>query len=189
MFEVPLAVAALMRDFEKRWCVAGGWAIDLFLGRETRPHDDIEIAVWRSDQLELQKYLAGWTLKTAANGELKAWRKNGFLNLPVHAVHCFNSQTTPHFLEVLLNENEDNSWTYRRNQTISRASSKAILKSDLGIEFFAPEIVLLYKSKNPRRKDEQDFQETINFLENESKIWLRNALLISDSKHRWLDKF
>ena len=29
------------------WAVAGGWAIDLFLGCVTRQHADTDIAVWR----------------------------------------------------------------------------------------------------------------------------------------------
>lgn len=31
------------------WCVVGGWAIDLWLGVQTRPHEDTEIAVSRED--------------------------------------------------------------------------------------------------------------------------------------------
>jgi hypothetical protein len=29
------------------WCVAGGWALDVWRGRQTRPHDDLEIAILR----------------------------------------------------------------------------------------------------------------------------------------------
>jgi hypothetical protein len=43
-----LQIAALMQRFERPSCIAGGWAIDLFLGRMTRPHKDIEIAIFCS---------------------------------------------------------------------------------------------------------------------------------------------
>jgi len=35
--------------FKGFWCVAGGWAIDMFLGKQTRPHEDMEIVVLRRD--------------------------------------------------------------------------------------------------------------------------------------------
>jgi len=42
----PLSVeqlSDLLHDAPFRWWIAGGWAIDLFLRRTTRPHADIEI--------------------------------------------------------------------------------------------------------------------------------------------------
>ena len=50
-------VSTLMAKFNKTWFIAGGWAIDLFLGKETREHKDIEIAIFRKDQLNLKTYL------------------------------------------------------------------------------------------------------------------------------------
>ena len=47
----PLArVAALMSTFRPRWSLCGGWAVDAWLGRQTRDHADIDIAVFRDDQ-------------------------------------------------------------------------------------------------------------------------------------------
>ena len=60
---VPRQVCALLRAFDRPWWVAGGWAVDLFLGRRTRPHKDIEIALYRHDQSALQEHLAGWSLR------------------------------------------------------------------------------------------------------------------------------
>ena len=41
----------------------GGWAVDLWVGRLTRPHDDIDLLVWRRDALRVDEALAaaGWT--------------------------------------------------------------------------------------------------------------------------------
>lgn len=40
----------------------GGWAVDFHVGRVTRPHDDVDIAVWRSDFDHITGVLAedGW---------------------------------------------------------------------------------------------------------------------------------
>ncbi|HEY8562140.1 MAG TPA: hypothetical protein VIL74_17330 [Pyrinomonadaceae bacterium] len=40
-------VRCSMRGFEPDWFIAGGRAIDLFLGGTTRTHADIEIAIFR----------------------------------------------------------------------------------------------------------------------------------------------
>ena len=40
----------------------GGWAVDLWVGRLTRPHDDIDVLVWRHDEARIHEALgsAGW---------------------------------------------------------------------------------------------------------------------------------
>ena len=58
----PLRVKALMAGFEWPWFVAGGWAVDLYLGCVTRTHKDIDFAVLRDNQLDLQQFLRGWGL-------------------------------------------------------------------------------------------------------------------------------
>jgi hypothetical protein len=90
-------------------------------------------------------------------------------------------------LEVLLNENADGVWQFRRNRQVTKPAPEIYLTNDAGIRFLAPEIVLLYKSKNPREKDEQDFQAAAKHLENEAKQWLRNALSFCYLEHKWLE--
>jgi len=186
MFQPPEKVKSILGEFERDWFIAGGWAIDLFLGRQTRPHDDVEIAIFRQDQLALQKVLRDWNLQKAADGKLSEWKSGVFLELPVHAIHCFNENQDFSFFEVLLNESENGVWQYRRNRQIIKPLSEIYLTNDSGIRFLCPEIVLLYKSKNPRAKDEQDFRAAFDFLSRESRIWLKNALAITDANHDWL---
>ena len=40
----------------------GGWAVDLWVGRLTRPHDDIDVLVWRRDESRIAEALtsADW---------------------------------------------------------------------------------------------------------------------------------
>jgi hypothetical protein len=189
MFDLPLKVASLMRDFQPDWFIAGGWAIDLYLEKQTRPHEDIEIAIFRKDQTTLQNYLDGWLLKKAESGELSDWNEAEFLELPIFEIHCFNEKPGKNelrFLEVLLNETDGAEWLFRRNVKITKPMSKLYLISNLGMKFLCPEVVLLYKSKNPRAKDEQDFDAVVEYLNIESKEWLKNALMICYSQHHWL---
>jgi hypothetical protein len=175
-----------MREFEPDWFVAGGWAIDLFLEKETRPHEDIEIAIFRRDQLALQNYLQGWHLQKVENGILFDWKKDDFLELPIFEIHCFNEKNGLANFEVLLNETNGKDWIFRRNEIITKPLSELHSESNNGIKFLRPEVVLLYKSKNPREKDERDFLAAVNYLDNESRKWLRNALSVCYSQHQWL---
>jgi len=177
-----------MRNFKPNWFIAGGWAIDLYLGKETRHHEDVEIAVFRQDQIALQNYLDGWVLKKASSGTLSEWSRGERLELPIHEIHCFNETVESQFLEVLLNETDGDEWLYRRNVKITKPLSKLFLTSDLGMKFLRPEVVLLYKSKNPRSKDEQDFEAVAEYPDVEGKEWLKRALAVCYSEHQWLQR-
>jgi len=188
MPEPPSKVQSLMRDFRPDWFIAGGWAIDLFLGRVTRKHADIEIAIFRKDQLALQNYLRDWNLQKAGGGKLSEWKKHEYLELPIHEIHCFNETAELSCLEVLLNECENGVWRFRRDRRITKPVTELYLTNDAGLRFLCPEVILLYKSKNPREKDEQDFRAVIEKLSAESKKWLKDALLICDARHHWRPK-
>ena len=43
------SVARTLEGADVPYWVFGGWAVDLHVGRVTRPHDDVDIAVWRED--------------------------------------------------------------------------------------------------------------------------------------------
>ena len=44
---------AVMADFDAPWWVAGGWTLDLWMERQTRPHQDVDIMILRGDQQKL----------------------------------------------------------------------------------------------------------------------------------------
>ena len=53
------------------WCVVGGWAIDLWLGRETRAHEDLEIAILRDDLAAIRAHLREFDLHSVGDGEVR----------------------------------------------------------------------------------------------------------------------
>lgn len=188
MFSLPLKVATIMRDFKPPWFVAGGWAIDLYIGKVTRPHSDIEITIFRKDQLTLHNYLKGWRLQKVIHGKLSLWHKGEFLELPIHEIHCFNAAFNPRQVEVLLNETDGNEWVYRRNEQVRMPLTKYHLESKEGVKYLCPEVVLLYKSKNPTAKDEQDFAQVIKYMDEERRRWLTDSIAICDVGYAWLDR-
>jgi len=100
------SIAALFTPLPIIWGFCGGWAIDLFLDRTTRPHKDVDIAILRGDQRVVFDFLRqkDWTLEQAVDGKLLTFHRDEFLLLPVHTIWCRNTQARPDFLEVLLND-------------------------------------------------------------------------------------
>jgi hypothetical protein len=42
------------------WWIAGGWALDLFLGYQTRGHGDLDVGVLRCDIVDVITDMSGW---------------------------------------------------------------------------------------------------------------------------------
>jgi len=171
------------------WYVAGGWAIDLYLDRVTRTHHDIEIAVFREDQVGIQSFLSDWEFLKVIPDEYhlrEKWLPGEYLSPPIHEIHASCSNHDPSALEILLNERDGNHWIFRRNPGVRSHLSKIGLHSKDGIPFLCPEIVLLYKAKKPKHIDEVDFFHTYQVLNEESCRWLAEAIRSCYPGHPWL---
>jgi Aminoglycoside-2''-adenylyltransferase len=66
------AVTGLLRGMDARWWIAGGWALDLHLGRQTRPHHDIDVLVLREDLPGVRERLRGCAAGTCTPPTLPA---------------------------------------------------------------------------------------------------------------------
>ncbi len=162
----------VLHSLRRPWFVAGGWAIDLFLGRETRNHQDIHIAIFREDQLELRRHLANWKWEKAVNGTLVCWESNEWLELPIHEV-C--ARSGEHQLQFLCHERRKDLWLYQKDQSITRPI--AHFRHQSGLPIFPPEITLLYKSQSPSERDLTDFRQVWPRLNSEARGWLADAMV------------
>lgn len=172
-----------------RWGFCGGWGIELFLGRETRPHQDIDIAVFRADQQIVREHLAkgGWTFRSVVDGIAEAFRPDEFIKPPCHEIWCHNVAFDPPKFEMLLNESDPMDFIFRRDPSVRRPLDRAIFKSASGLNVLAPEIVLLYKSRDfASAKNAADFENTVRQLDAAARGWLRDALRRSGPEHPWL---
>ena len=178
--------AAIMKDFPGPWGIAGGWAIDLFLQRESRPHSDIDLALLREDQQHLRARVPPDSTQKAVGHRLSAWRDGEVLEPPLHEVHA----TWPdgYHLEFLLNDHDQErlNWVFRRDHRVRRPLVD-MFANPHGIPYLAPEIVLLYKSKAPRADDEADLAAALPHLAAGRRRWLREALTLTAPGHRWVE--
>jgi len=174
-----------MARYEGMWAVAGGWAVDLFLGRETRAHADLDIAVLRSEQTRLRRLLNGADVRKAQRGATTPWMPDERLALPTHEIHA----TWPggESMEFLLNDvaPETNAWVFRRAPAVRRPLDLVIRTAE-GVPYLSPEIVLLYKAKRPQPKDDADLAAALPHIDVEPRSWLASAIETAHGDHRWL---
>jgi len=187
-FEVVRSVADLFSTFTRPWYVAGGWALDLFLGHLTREHHDVDVAVFREDQLELRSYLAGWRFQKVVKRKRlvrEAWGGREWLSLPVHEVHA-SSPAKDMELEILLNESSGEHWVFRRNPKVTLARSSLGRLAHARVPYLTPEVVLLYKADHASAVDEADFASVGHALDSRQRRWLADALRVCYPGHHWL---
>lgn len=181
MFPEVKRARALLKEFNGQYWFAGGWAVDLFLGRKTREHKDIEIAIARDDQRILYGLSGLDHIDFIEDRTTRAW-DGSQLDMPIHEFRCHFK--TGEVLEVLLNEFDGKNWLYRRNFDIK--APKEIFPSRKGTHL-PMEIVMLFKSVNMREIDQRDFACVVGVMDHNQKLWLRDALLrYGASNHPWL---
>lgn len=180
----PKDVAALFADAPAGWCVAGGWALDLFLGRQTRAHSDIDVQVPRTWLGDLHTLLPGWQLY-AAEGTLTSWHVGEPFPESTTDIWCLR-QGQVWELQLMLGRQTDHEWVYKRDDRIRGPLKSMIVPGGDDIPIMAPEIQLLYKAKLPNRpKDEADFRHTLPALSPHQRSWLAESLAIVMPGHPW----
>jgi hypothetical protein len=183
------SVGALLSDLRCDWQVCGGWAIDLYLGRVTRAHKDIDVSIARRCQLEVRDYLLrrGWRLEKALDGKLTPWADGEFLSEPFHAVWCWNEAHDPGFVELMLDDIDDETFRFRRDHSVTMSRERMSFETQAGLPVLAPEIVLLYKS-NEVEGYAEDFRNAVGALDAEARAWLKDALEKVYAHHTWAEE-
>jgi hypothetical protein len=185
----PLSVASVQSLFHNapfRWGLAGGYAVEQFLGTSIRSHGDIDIIIFRDDQAELQEWLTDWCLYAAdPPGTLRVWNAPEWLAYGIHDIWCHQSNSLAWQLQIMLIETEIEEWVSRRHPLI-RGPRDALLVEYNQVPCIRIEVQLLYKAKGKREKDTQDFQACLPKLTWEAKAWLKQALLLAHPEgHPW----
>ncbi len=184
----PVAAADLFASFPARWWIAGGWTIDLFVGRQTRTHADTDILIHRRDFPRLYAQLPGWEIHAAGRPPghgLEFWPEGRPIPDEVHDIWCRPTVGAPWGLQFMLLDTEGDRWIFRRDRRIGGSLSQ-LDGASRGIPFLAPEIQLLYKSKQPRTRDEADLRTALPHLEPERIRWLADTLRLHDPANPWI---
>jgi hypothetical protein len=166
--------------------VAGGWAIDLYLGRVTRPHSDLEIVVLGSD---VDAVLAAftepaWRWEIPLDGRLYPPDSEAFTH--TNQRWLWSAHDHGFVVDVIREDHDGDTWICRRDDTIRAPWSQVVGRDHAGIPYLAPETVLLFKAKHNRAKDLLDLEAVLPSLERDRRAWLRAGVQQIHPGHPWL---
>jgi hypothetical protein len=184
----PEEVTDVLADLDCAWWVAGGWALDLHLGKQTRAHADVDVLLLRDDLTKVRCHLSGWDLHAAdPPGTLRPWSEPEVPSAQVQDIRCRRRPSAPWSLQLMIDDAPDGEWVYRRDARIHRPVRELDgPASDARRRVLAPEVQLLQKSANPRVKDEADFHAVRGCLDAAQRGWLRESLALLSPGHPWL---
>jgi hypothetical protein len=185
----PLSVADVMHLFANvpfRWGLAGGYAVEQFLGMAIRAHSDIDIVIFRDDQLHLQRWLSAWQLYAAdPAGMLRLWTQDEYLPAPIHDIWGHERDTAAWQLQIMLADVAGDDWVSRSSPQI-RGARDMLLVTYNGIPCVRVEVQLLYKARGNRPKDRADFAACLPRLSLAAKQWLKDGLhVLYPDGHPW----
>ena len=86
---LPHEIAAVLEKAPFPWWIAGGHAIEAFVGHTVRPHGDIDILMLRTDRVAARAQLKDWDCWAAdPPGTLRPWREDETLPATVDHIWC-----------------------------------------------------------------------------------------------------
>ena len=196
------------------YAICGGHAIDLFLGKKTRQHKDLDAIIYWEDRDRIVQHMLdeGWEIyepcgtpymhKINNISDQMRVKSNIWCIKPTNqhykctehekdmfAVDFDNSeQTDLDYIEFLFNTKTDEHFLYSRNHDVKLELNRAVLHIG-NFPCLAPEMVLLYKSTAADEPEYQlDFDNTIVKLNNEQLSWLKESLVFMfPDGHKWLN--
>ncbi len=167
------------------WAVIAGWSLDLFRGRQTRDHEDLEIGVPEHGFPAIRDALAGLEVYAIVDGRC----------VPVGEASLAESHQTwfrdpdagTWRLDAIREPWDGDAWICRRDPRLRRRGSEVIAHTTDGIPYQRPEIGLLFKAKHTREKDQADFDAVLPLLEPDARRWLAEALELVHPAHPWIE--
>ena len=210
-------MAEVMSTYSRPWCLCGGWAVDAWLGRETREHRDFDVTLFADDYQEFFNHLSGWNMVAHCGPDpgvvTEPWDGRA-LDLPAH-LHArppgaenherLLRWVTPPFegekdgldIEFVINEAEDGEWLLNREPRISLPLDRCWRDSEAGMPTAAPGVILFYKAtayhddprfQGRRPYDESDFFALLPLVGQAERRWLAESIEAARPGHPWLER-
>lgn len=212
MNELIIATNHFMKNAPISWAICGGFALDLFLGKDTRTHGDIDICVFEKDRDRILRYMLqnAWRVyEFRGCGKVRPL-DTGLSSESGRNFMCINGECDMvkfypcedvgllwyeffhtgikelNYLEFLFNTMHEDDFVFDKDRGITREISKAILFSQ-GVPYLAPEIVLLYKASRSENAEYQyDFEQAYVYMNDEQKRWFSQSLdVLYPGGHAW----
>ena len=178
-------VARRLEGVDVPWAFAAGWALDLFRGSTSREHEDVEIAIPAAALPSVRDAFPGYEFHVVGSGQRWSLSDQAAFEV-MHQTWLQDPSSGAYVLDVFREPHDGGTWICRRDYAIRRPYSEVVRRTDGGLPYVAPEIVLLFKARLARPKDGADFEGTLPLLDPASRRWLRAALERVHPGHAWI---
>lgn len=183
----PRDLAHRLRQVSAPWCVVGGWALDLWHGRETRAHEDLEFTVLPDDLPQFRDALGDLDIHTAHDGAVVPLPADARPAPEIAQFWCLDRPAGCWRVDMMLEPGTPEVWAYKRDPTLRVPRADMIARTADGIPYLVPAAVLLFKAKYCRVKDERDFALALPRLPEPERARLRDWLDRFHPGHPWRD--
>ena len=182
----PDEVARRLKGVDVPWRVSAGWAIDLFLGEQRREHDDLEIGVPADRFDEVAAALGELDFHVVTRGVAQPVETAGDLMQTIHQTWGLDRPANVWRVDIFREPYDEGDWLARRDESIRLPYDELIEHTSAGIPYERPEVVLLFKAKHSRAKDEADLAAVLPRLSSERKRLLAGWIEQVHPGHFWL---
>ncbi|MCR6498799.1 amino acid transporter [Shinella sp. CPCC 101442] len=183
----PQELARRLCGIARPWCVVGGWALDLWHGVETRPHEDLEFTILRDDFGVFRAALPEMRFHAVGDGQVELLGEHEAPAAGIAQVWCEDIAARCWRVDMMLEEGGNpETWVYKRDPSVRRPRGEMVHVTAAGIPYLAPEAILLFKAKYRRDKDELDFENALPKLDGAQRRWLQARIAEAYPEHGWL---
>ncbi|MCF4125490.1 nucleotidyltransferase domain-containing protein [Methylobacterium sp. SyP6R] len=183
----PDELGQRLRNAAFPWYVAGGWALDVWHGEQTREHEDLEFVVLRKDVAYFRSILHELDFFTVKDGTVEYLPPSAAVPSDVWQLWGGDLQQGCWRVDMMMEPGTPNLWIYKRDRTIRMARSDAVRVSSSGIPYLAPTHVLLFKAVHCRKKDQRDFDFFVQKFSMKENQLLSSLIKQLHPGHRWID--
>lgn len=185
----PAELAGLLDGFDRPWWLVGGHALEAFTGVPRR-HEDIDLAVFVSDVPALCDILGR---------HFHLWSNHGGTFRPLDEEHpepldplaqiwMRVDAFSPWRVDCIPSAGDESRWVSRRDPAVTAPLDEVTWVADDGIRHLAPELVLWFKAKHARPKDEADLAATWPLLDGARRDRFRALVGRTHPGHPWLER-
>ncbi len=183
----PAELSHRLACVSRPWCIVGGWALDLWHGKKTREHEDLEFTILRKDFGIFRHALNDMEFYTVNNGVIELLAADKEPAAEVFQIWCFDHAANSWRVDMMIEPGTDENWVYKREPQITRPRAEMVALTADGIPYLKPSAVLLFKAKHLRPKDEEDFAKAAPRLSVSECKWLRDSLECLHADHKWAE--
>jgi hypothetical protein len=167
------------------WWIAGGRAAEAFHG-VPRTHEDVDVSVFRRDIATVNQALKDrWHLwSVGASGLRPLDERHPEPADDADQVWIREHALAPWKADVVMTRDWDGRWQSRRDPDLVAPLHEVTWERD-GVRYLNPEIVLSFKARQMRSKDEHDFAGIAPRLDDDARTYLAGFLDRFHPDHPW----